>query len=263
MICFFRFTNTKSIKPKKMKKIIVLAMFTLSSMCAIAQTCGYPANNPLQPNQPAWQQANSFPASGHVGLNTGALTPGAPLHIIGRTNRAYVELMRLQMYNTVGSLVANTTWKIGIAYGTANSVNYSCLSFQSPTCTGMTTQFMSNGDLLISGKLIAPEVFVTTSIPWADYVFKPEYKLRPLSEVNSYIGLHGHLPGMPSAQEIGQQGGFEVARLNVLLLEKVEELTLYSIQQDKLVQQQQQTISTLEQKVLSLEQRIQALETKK
>jgi hypothetical protein len=237
----------------KMKKIILTMLSLAGLVTGNSQNCGYPAGNPLQPNQTAWQQTNSFPATGHVGFNTGSITPAAPIHVIGRTNRAYVELMRFQMYNTVGTFITNTTWKIGIAYGTLNSVNYSALAFQSPTCPGMTTQFMSNGDLLISGKLIAPEVFVTTNIPWADYVFKPGYQLRQLSEVNTFIGLNGHLPGIPSAAEVEKQGGFEMGRLNILLLEKVEELTLYSIQQENRTLEQEKKIQSLEQRILELE----------
>jgi hypothetical protein len=164
------------------------------------------------------------------------------------------------MYNTGGTLIANTTWKIGIVYGSANSVNFSALSFQSPTCTGITTQFMSNGDVLLSGKLVAPEVFVTTSIPWADYVFKPNYYLRPLSEVNSFIGLHGHLPGMPSAADVQLNGGFEMGRLNILLLEKVEELTLYSIQQENKINSLQTKIDSQQSQIELLEKRIEAIE---
>lgn len=243
-----------------MKKTILTMLSLAGLVSGYSQNCGYPANNPLQPNQTAWQQTNSFPATGHVGFNTGAIAPAAPIHVIGRSNRAYVELMRLQMYNTVGTAITNTTWKIGISYGTLNSVNYSALSFQSPTCVGMTTQFMSNGDLLLSGKLIAPEVFVTTNIPWADYVFKPGYQLRPLSEVNTFIGLNGHLPGMPSAAEVEKQGGFEMGRLNILLLEKVEELTLYTIQQEQKIATQNQLIISQENRINDLERRIQLLE---
>jgi hypothetical protein len=65
-----------------------------------------------------------------------------------------------------------------------------------------------------------------------DYVFKPDYKLRPLNEVESYIQTEGHLQGMPSEAEI-IESGMDLQQLVVVLTEKVEELTLYIIQQQK------------------------------
>ncbi|MCU0435317.1 MAG: hypothetical protein MUC87_17810 [Bacteroidia bacterium] len=249
-----------------MKKTIFSALGCLLLAYGSAQNCGYPATTQFLTHLtlPSTLANNTFPTSGFVGINTGTATPAAPLHIVGRIyTRPSAELIRLQMYNASG-VVSNTAWRIGINYTVApnNSASFSALCFQAPGCTGMTAQFHSNGDFLVSNRIIAPEVFVTTNIPWADYVFKPDYKLRPLSEVNSFIGLHGHLPGMPSAEEVGQQGGFEVGRLNVLLLEKVEELTLYSIQQEKRIEILQSKLDAQQSQIELLQQRIESLEKK-
>ncbi|HEY8898621.1 MAG TPA: hypothetical protein VIM79_27520 [Niastella sp.] len=83
--------------------------------------------------------------------------------------------------------------------------------------------------LAVEGAMAARSVKVTSS-QFADYVFEPTYKLRPLSTVESYINENKHLPGMPSAKEIEKEGGFELAAMNVKLLEKIEELTLYVIE---------------------------------
>ncbi|MFD2937368.1 hypothetical protein ACFS25_26585 [Spirosoma flavum] len=64
---------------------------------------------------------------------------------------------------------------------------------------------------------------------WSDKVFSPTYSLRPLSTLAAYVGQHGHLPGIPSAEEVAQKG-LDLTKLNAMLLEKIEELTLYSIQ---------------------------------
>lgn len=66
----------------------------------------------------------------------------------------------------------------------------------------------------------------------ADYVFKKEYKLKSLNEVESYIKENNHLPGMPSASEV-RENGMDIAEMNNKLLEKVEELTLYVIELKK------------------------------
>jgi hypothetical protein len=70
---------------------------------------------------------------------------------------------------------------------------------------------------------------VDQSIVWADYVFEPEYSLRPIKQLKRYIDSNGHLPNIPTSDDI-KETGIDVAKMNVLLLEKVEELSLYIIQ---------------------------------
>lgn len=71
---------------------------------------------------------------------------------------------------------------------------------------------------------------------WADYVFKEDYNLMSLAEVENYISKNGHLPNIPSAEEIVEDGGFELKEMNIKLLEKIEELTLYIIDQNKRIE---------------------------
>lgn len=67
---------------------------------------------------------------------------------------------------------------------------------------------------------------------WADYVFDENYKLKSLYEVESYINENHHLPGVPSAKKMETEG-LDVAKTDALLLEKIEELTLYIIKLQK------------------------------
>lgn len=76
------------------------------------------------------------------------------------------------------------------------------------------------------------KVAIQNSGNWSDYVFQQGYQLRPLSEVEQFIQQHGHLPGVPSAQEVVEQG-IDVAAMDAKLLEKIEELTLYMLQLKK------------------------------
>ncbi|MDO5653050.1 MAG: hypothetical protein Q4G39_02995 [Brachymonas sp.] len=85
------------------------------------------------------------------------------------------------------------------------------------------------GDLTLSG----------TSLKPADYVFAQDYALEPLSEVKAFISAHRHLPGLPSGQQMQEQG-VGMAALTMKLLEKIEELTLHVIQQDEQLRQLQQ-----------------------
>jgi hypothetical protein len=87
------------------------------------------------------------------------------------------------------------------------------------------------GDARFNGKVYCTALGVTTNV-WADYVFKPDYKLKPLNEVESYIAENHHLPGIPSQKEI-TKNGLDVGQMQVKMLEKIEELTLHMIQIEK------------------------------
>jgi hypothetical protein len=86
----------------------------------------------------------------------------------------------------------------------------------------------SNALLSVAGMMTAKEIYVQ-STHWADYVFEDDYALRSLDEVASFIDQHGHLPNVPSAADIAKNGQ-NLADTDRILLEKVEELTLYLIE---------------------------------
>lgn len=87
-----------------------------------------------------------------------------------------------------------------------------------------------NYELIVNGKIKAKEVVVETG--WADYVFENGYNLKSLIEVESFIKVNKHLPEIPSAKEV-EANGVDLGEINMLLLKKVEELTLYIINQQK------------------------------
>jgi hypothetical protein len=74
-----------------------------------------------------------------------------------------------------------------------------------------------------------------------DYVFEPHYPLRPLGELQRFIEANRHLPDMPSAAEVGEQG-LDMTKMQIALLRKVEELTLYTVRQQDTIDKQQKTI---------------------
>ncbi len=84
--------------------------------------------------------------------------------------------------------------------------------------------------LSVEGKVRAHEIKVYTT--WADYVFEDDYDLPSLEEVEEHIKTKGHLKDIPSAKEV-DENGIEVGEMNKLLLQKIEELTLYVIEQNK------------------------------
>ncbi len=88
--------------------------------------------------------------------------------------------------------------------------------------------------LSVKGKIRAEEIKVYNT--WADYVFEKEYKLRPLAEVETFINENKHLPNVPSAKEVTEKG-LELGEMARIQQEKIEELTLYLIQQNKEIQE--------------------------
>ena len=95
------------------------------------------------------------------------------------------------------------------------------------------TETLPSGfDFAVDGKIVTKEVKVTLT-GWADFVFEKDYQLPTLEEVEAHILKKGHLPSIPSAKEVEKEGGFSLGEMNKILLQKVEELTLYTIEQEK------------------------------
>ena len=87
-----------------------------------------------------------------------------------------------------------------------------------------------SSELEVNGTIKTKSVLVTNT-GWADFVFKKDYRLRPLKEVESHIAQYSSLPEMPTESEV-TTNGVDLAGMNVKLLQKIEELTLYIIQQE-------------------------------
>jgi|SRR5690554_1972930 len=79
------------------------------------------------------------------------------------------------------------------------------------------------------------KVEIAANNGWADYVFEPGYNLMSLTEVEQFIKENGHLPEVPTTEE-AIENGIELKEMNILLLKKVEELTLYSIELQKRIE---------------------------
>ncbi|SMC74954.1 tail fiber protein [Pedobacter africanus] len=104
--------------------------------------------------------------------------------------------------------------------------------------------------LAVKGKVRAHEIKVETG-NWPDYVFAKDYQLPTLQETEKHIKDKGHLPGIPSAAEV-KANGVDLGEMNAKLLQKIEELTLHLIEQNKKfeakISAQQQEIDLLKQK---------------
>ncbi len=97
-------------------------------------------------------------------------------------------------------------------------------------------------NITVDSLIRAEEIIVETT--GADFVFADDYQLRPLSEVKSFITENKHLPEIQSAQEM-QENGVSVSELQTKLLQKIEELTLYLIEQEQTIQELRQEVEQL------------------
>ena len=94
---------------------------------------------------------------------------------------------------------------------------------------GIGTHVIPNGyKVAVDGNILCEEVLVALEIDWPDYVFSDSYDLMPIAQLENHIKVNGHLPGIPSADQVAEDG-INLGQMNARLLEKIEELTLYII----------------------------------
>ncbi|CAM1357637.1 hypothetical protein [Tenacibaculum halocynthiae] len=114
---------------------------------------------------------------------------------------------------------------------------------QSNGNVGIGTTNPGSWRLAVNGQIRAKEIKVETG--WSDFVFYDNYKLPTLQEVENHIKEKGHLKDIPSAKEVEENGIF-LGEMDSKLLQKIEELTLYTIEQEKKLKSQEDKINVLE-----------------
>lgn len=131
------------------------------------------------------------------------------------------------------SNAVSVTTDAGSGGGTGDPVwteSGSVASYTGDVAVGTST-VPSGYKLAVEGKIRTREIRVDQD-NWPDYVFKDDYNLPSLEEIQRHIKEKGHLPNIPSARDV-ETNGVELGEMNRLLLEKIEELTLYAIEQQK------------------------------
>jgi hypothetical protein len=106
---------------------------------------------------------------------------------------------------------------------------------------------VSTYQLFVKGGILTEEVRVNSVANWADYVFNKDYNLKTLSEVETFIKENGHLPNVPSAAQVKEEG-IELGNMAKIQQEKIEELTLYIIELNKKMEAQEKRLNEMEQK---------------
>ncbi len=131
-------------------------------------------------------------------------------------------------------------------YCTTSGPTYSKYYFDGATSIG-TTKSANGYKLSVGGSIMCEELVVKLQANWPDFVFSPQYKLRPLSEVKTFIAENKHLPDVPAACEV-EKNGVATGEMLTIQMKKIEELTLYLIQ--------------MQEENEALKKRIEALEVK-
>lgn len=135
---------------------------------------------------------------------------------------------------------------LDISYGNIKKL----LSFRHNVGIGILTD-NPQYPLDVAGTIRATEVKVEIA-QGADYVFNPDYELKPLSEVEAFVKENKHLPDVPSEKHM-QENGLNMNEFQIKLLEKIEELTLYTISQEKRLNEQQSIIEKQNKRIEQLE----------
>lgn len=234
-----------------MKRILFITMslgltfstFSQSNPPASCTTSGL--NGDFFPVTPSWQAStpvNTYwgymtignPCSARVGINT--TTPRLPLDVNGA-----IFGKRLALDVDPSSMVGVFHMKYSPSTPPVQGSPAVTL-FRIDDHQGIQLMNLNNQGLLRSREI------VVDALTWPDYVFEKDYELMSLEETEAYIQENGHLPNVPSEEEV-LENGQSLGEMNKILLEKVEELTLHLIEQQKKLNEQQMEIEQLKQQV--------------
>ena len=160
------------------------------------------------------------PAAGGSGWGTSGNT-GSTDHKLGTINASDLQLMT----NNDVKMRIGANGNVGIGVATVGA----------------------DYKLYVNGFIKAKKLRVDIN-GWADYVFDPSYNLMPLPELAKFISVNRRLPEIPTAAEVEKEG-IDVGSNQTALLKKIEELTLYIIEQNKKLESQQMRIEVLEKKM--------------
>ena len=182
-------------------------------------------------------------AYSHFYTDLGGFYFNVPLTINGGTIRSYLnDDLKLNTFSTTRMTILNSNGNVGI--GTTNpqykldvAGEIHSAAINSPIIQTSRVQ----ADSIQSQKIKTGAIFVDSAYG-ADFVFDNNYQLRSLQDVYSYIQEHGHLPEIQSAADM-QQNGVNMSEFQIQLLQKIEELTLYIIQQEQRIKELENIIN--------------------
>lgn len=156
---------------------------------------------------------------------------------------ARIRAERINNYHPGSALVQSMDLAFYTSAGGIQSDLSERLRIKSDGTVGIGTMNPMGFKLAVNGSIRAKEVKVDNT-NWPDYVFAASYNLPELENLESYILQHKHLPEIPSAAEV-KQNGVNLGEMHAKLLQKIEELTLYIINQDKAMKEMKSRLDNL------------------
>jgi hypothetical protein len=185
----------------------------------------------------------ALPYGGVLQINNNSPVDGSGAHFLltavnasGYRNAAYIGITANKGTAPAPDIVFGQRTS-GLAWGEA-------MRIKGNGSVGIGTIDPGTSKLAVEGTIAARRIKVTQSGTWPDFVFDTEYKLPSLQEVEVFIKVNRHLPDVPSAAEVTKEGQ-DVGEMNRILLQKIEELTLHLIEQEKKIAAQQEQINLL------------------
>lgn len=178
--------------------------------------------------------------------NVTSIEPSAKLHIKADKHNGFGEDADILLQSQAGFEAAvcfqSKNNRISVATD-SNAMNFSASSYSFTTGkVGIGCENTVEGyALAVNGGVMSTRVSVMDVDEWPDYVFGGDYHRMSLYELEEYIDLNHHLPEVPSAEEVSEQG-IDLGEMNAILLQKVEELTLHVIELQKQIDAQQDKI---------------------
>lgn len=193
-----------------------------------------------------------FTFDGKAGIGTP--TPVSSFHVLGtlstfssNTAPTFAAAIRGNSNNSTPS-TPDFTWynndQTGIYHPAADVIGFTNAAIETMRIDGLgrvvvggdgVTNLPSGYKLYVTSGIYTEQVRIATYANWADYVFDEKYKLMSLDSLNQYVQENKHLPNIPSATEV-KNNGIDLADMDSRLLEKIEELTLYIIQLENRIQ---------------------------
>ena len=198
--------------------------------------------------------------SKNVGIGTG--TPSEKLEVIGTVRASYSATSTTSGYVDLTSNSSNNSGWVdfynwdGAAFDRAGYIGYANDDYIKYTTYDLRNHYFSGGNvgigtsstgshkLAVEGSIGAREIKVEDVPNWSDFVFEDDYELPTLVEVEMHIKVNGHLKDIPSAEDV-KEDGIYLGQMDAKLLQKIEELTLYLIDQNKRLDAQQKEIEEL------------------
>lgn len=179
---------------------------------------------------------------GNVGIGTA--TPSRLLHVNGSTTDVVSAFestdsgTQIALTDNSGSLrlgtLSNGGFALSVGGDASSTTGANVVEAMRVTSSGNVGIGTTSPDqaLTVKGKIHSEEIIVDLNVPGPDYVFEEDYDLPTLSEIEAFIKANKHLPEVPSAKEM-EANGISLGEMNMLLLKKIEELTLHTIEQQK------------------------------